>query len=175
MEQVPGAEQPTVIQAATAAPVSTPEAAAAMKSGLYQDADAALKEVHGSYDYWSGKFNETSLKMSYALIAANWMIFGSVNGILSSQLAKWSLLMPMLAIGTDVAGSWWLGYSLNKQAQYGESHGAEWEKKFKKAAGTDDPFPFTAAQQNAGGVIRAVKALAILTGSVLFVIGAIRK
>ena len=147
----------------------------APKSGFFENADAALKDVRESYGYWSGKFNETSLKMSYALIAANWMIFGSVNGILSNQLAKWSLLMPMLAIGSDVAGSWWLGYSLNKQAQYGESHGAEWEEKFKKAAGTNDPFPFTAVQQHAGGVIRAVKALAILAGSVLFVIGAIRK
>lgn len=168
MEQVPDAEK-TV-------PNSAPEAAAATrKSGLFENADVALKAVHESYGYWSGKFNETSLKMCYALIAANWMVFGSVNGILSSQLAKWSLLMPMLAIGTDVAGSWWLGYSLNKQAQYGEANGKDWGEKFKNAAGTDDPFPFTAAQQNAGAVIRAVKALAILAASILFVIGAIRK
>ena len=147
----------------------------AAKSGLFADADSALKEVHESYEYWSGKFNETSLKMCYALIAANWIVFGSVNGILGSQLARWSLLMPMLAIGADVAGSWWLSHSLNRQAQYGESHGKEWEERFKRAAGTNDPFPFTGGQQNAGGIIRGFKALAILAGSVLFVIGAVMK
>jgi hypothetical protein len=168
VEQVPDAEKPV--------PISAPEAAAATpKSGLFENADVALKAVHESYGYWSGKFNETSLQMCYALIAANWLIFGPVPSLLNSQLAKWSLLMPMLAIGTSVGGSWWLSESLNRQAEYGETHAEEWTRKFKNAAGKKDPFPYTEGQQNTGHIIRRAKAAFLAAGSILLVIGAILK
>lgn len=51
---------------------------------LYKDPAQALQTVSSEYAYWSGKLTETSSQLSYALIAANWVVFGSLNGILHS-------------------------------------------------------------------------------------------
>jgi len=56
----------------------------APKIGLFESPADAQKSVSGAYDYWSGNLTASSLQMNYALIGANWIIFGSVNGILGS-------------------------------------------------------------------------------------------
>jgi len=61
--------------------------------GLYKTPADAQKAVSGAYDYWRGNLTTSSLQMNYALIGANWIIFGSVNGILGSLWAKWSMLL----------------------------------------------------------------------------------
>lgn len=60
-------------------------------AALYASPAEALKKVSTEYEYWSGKLTETSLQMCYALIAANWVVFGSMNGSLSNIWTKLSL------------------------------------------------------------------------------------
>jgi hypothetical protein len=63
------------------------------KSRLYATPEEALKKVSSEFEYWTGRLTETSLQMCYALIAANWLVFGSVRGILGNLCATLSLLM----------------------------------------------------------------------------------
>jgi hypothetical protein len=77
-----------------------------LKTGLYAASEEALQKVSGEFEYWTGKLTETSLQMCYALIGANWVVFGSVNGILHSGWAKWSLVMVLLALASNVVGAW---------------------------------------------------------------------
>ena len=56
-----------------------------MPETLYE----ALKKVTSEFEYWSGKLTETSMQMCYALIGANWVVFGWLNGILNNVWAKW--------------------------------------------------------------------------------------
>jgi hypothetical protein len=60
-------------------------------------------------------------------------------------------------------------------ALYGETHAEEWKKNFERAAGKNDPFPFTKGQDDAGHIIRRVKFAFTLVGAVLFLWGVIWK
>jgi hypothetical protein len=56
-------------------------------TGTYESSTGALKEIKTAFDYWSGQVTATSLQMCYGLIAANWVVFGSVRNILHSGYA----------------------------------------------------------------------------------------
>src|SRR5689334_22277255 len=95
-------------------------------SRLYESPTEALKKVCSEYEYWSGKLTETSLQMCYAVIASNWVVFGSVNGILGNMWAKLSLLMVILALATNIIGAWLLSEQLRTRVEYGEADGLRW-------------------------------------------------
>src|ERR1700744_442946 len=111
--------------------------------GLYADPSEALKAVIANYEYWTGRLTETSAQMSYAVIAANWIIFGSVNVILKSTCSKLSLLFVLLSLATSVVGTWLLCEGHRRQGVYGDCDPVRWENEFRKFANTKHPWPFT--------------------------------
>jgi hypothetical protein len=70
--------------------------------GIYESSTDALKQINEAFDYWSGQITATSLQMCYALIGANWVIFGSVENILHSRYAIVSLLLVLLALAFNM-------------------------------------------------------------------------
>lgn len=58
---------------------------------LYQNPNDALKAVREDYLYWTGKLTDTSWQLSYAIIAANWAVFGSVDKLLGNLWSKLSV------------------------------------------------------------------------------------
>jgi hypothetical protein len=145
------------------------------KGGLYATPEEALKKLSSEFEYWSGKLTETSLQMCYALIGANWVVFGSVNGILNSRWAKSSLVMVLLALGTNVVGAWMLSESIRKRIAYGEGAPSKWATEFEMYRGKDVSWPFTDGIQNTGKYMRWIKAGFTLVSGVLLIIGAIIK
>jgi hypothetical protein len=113
--------------------------------------------------------------MCYALIGANWVIFGSVNGVLHSNWAKASLVMVMIALGSNVIAALMLSELLNKQMKYGESHCDIWAEKYKNSIGKDVAWPFTDAIQNTGRNMRWIKGTFTILGGIFLVVGAILK
>jgi len=143
--------------------------------GLYPYPTEALKKVCSEYEYWSGNLTETSLQMSYALIAANWIVFGSLNGILGNFWAKASLLMVILALATNIIGTWLLSEALRKRVAYGESDEARWKEEFDKYSKISCPWPFTESIDGIGRWMRIIKATFTLVAGVLLIIGAIAR
>jgi hypothetical protein len=143
-------------------------------NGLYASPQEGLKKVSSEYEYWSGKLTETSLQPCYAVIGANWVVFGSVNGVLNNAWAKWSLLMVMIALGSNVVAALMLSESLRKQMDYGESHRDKWAQEFKDAIGKEVAWPFTDRIQNTGRVLRWIKGPFSIGGAILLLIGFIR-
>jgi hypothetical protein len=144
-------------------------------NGLYNSPQEALKKVSSEYEYWSGKLTETSLQMCYALIAANWVIFGSINGVLKSIWAKSSLVMVMIALGSNVIAALMLSESLKKQMDYGEGHAEVWANQFEQAIGKNVAWPFTDTIQNTGRIMRWIKGCFTIAGAMCFIIGVIVK
>ncbi|MGA3106863.1 MAG: hypothetical protein ABSD53_20455 [Terriglobales bacterium] len=145
------------------------------KNTLYASPDEALKKVSSEFEYWTGKLTETSLQMCYALIAANWLVFGSVNGILASEWAKFSLLSVMIALAVSVVGAWILSEALRQRVEYGECDSVRWAKEFNAAAGQRVAWPFTDDMETIGRWMRWIKAGLTLLGGVLLIMGAILK
>lgn len=143
--------------------------------GLYSSPAEALKKLCTEYDYWSGKLTETSLQMCYALIAGNWIVFGSINGILSNLWAKLSLLMVFLALATNIVGAWLLSEAIRGRVKYGEASKERWAEEFKEFVGTDCPWPFTDKIDDIGRFMRGIKAVFTIASGVSLAIGAIVK
>jgi hypothetical protein len=143
--------------------------------GLYASPEEALTKVTTEFEYWTGKLTETSLQMCYALIGANWVIFGSINGILHNPWARWSLVSVLLALGSNVIGAWILSELLRHRIVYGETNSVEWAEQYKMAAGRDVAWPFTDAIQNIGKYMRWIKSVFTLASGLCLIAGAILK
>jgi hypothetical protein len=143
--------------------------------GLYKDPKEASAAVSGSYDYWSGNLTTSSLQMNYALIGSNWIIFGSVNGILGSPWAKLSMVLVLVALVVNVLGSWILSEVLRRRIFYAEEDYPRWEAEFKVARGKKDPWPFTNAIGNIGRWMRWIKATLTIASGVCLIVGALMK
>jgi hypothetical protein len=143
--------------------------------GLFKAPAEAAKAVSTSYDYWSGNLTTSSLQMNYALIGANWIIFGSVNGILGSPWAKWSMLFVLFALVVNVLGSWILSEVLRNRIDYGEENYPRWSAEFEEARGKKSPWPFTSAIDNIGRGMRWVKASLTLASGMCLIVGALLK
>jgi len=145
------------------------------KAGVHETPQEALGRIGSAFDHWSGKLTETSLQMCYALIGANWVVFGSVDGILQSNWAKCSLLMVMLTLASNVIGSWCLSESLRRRFEWAEGNKLVWQQEFNDAVGKRVAFPFTSFHERAGFWMRQIKGTFPLLGGLLLIIGAIVK
>jgi hypothetical protein len=143
------------------------------KTGVHETPQKALEKVGSEFDHWSGKLTETSLQMCYALIGANWVVFGSVDKILVNNFAKWSLFMVLLTLGCNVVGAWILSESIRNRFEWAEGHSDQWDKAFKDAVGERVPFPFTKFHESMGFWMRQIKGLFPIVGGLLLLIGAI--
>jgi hypothetical protein len=148
---------------------------ASKPKGLYATADDALKKIASEYEHWSGKLTDVSLQMCYALIGANWVVFGSINGILKSSPAKWSLVMVLLALASNVVGALVLSESLRRILKKGEGDLDRWAAEFKESTGKDVAWPFTDFVDSVGRLTRFIKGCFTIAAGVIFIIGAICK
>jgi hypothetical protein len=151
----------------------TPQAAKQPDTGLYLSPAEASKKVGAEYEYWSGKLTETSLQMCYAIIGANWVVFGTVNGILDNIWGKTSLLMVMIALASNIIGAWALSYLLRKRVEYTEEDSARWKKEFANSVGTRCSWPFTESIDHVGLWMRRIKAVFTLAAGACLIWGAI--
>jgi hypothetical protein len=145
----------------------------ARSEGLYASPSEALKKVLDAYDYWSGKLTDISLQMSYALIGANWVIFGSVNGILASGWAKASIVFVLLALVSNVIAALALSELLNRRVDYAETDNPRWGREFKDSSGRRVAWPFTDRINNTGKLLRWIKGVLTVASGVCLIIGAI--
>jgi hypothetical protein len=144
---------------------------------LYKSPGEAVKKVTTEFEHWSGRLTESSLQMCYAVIAANWMVFGgSVNGILNNVFAKLSLLMVILALAANIVGAWILSESLRKMVEHGEGDKVRWQREYDEyLAAARSPWPFTDSMETAGKWMRFIKGVLPLAAGALLIVGAILK
>ena len=143
------------------------------EAGVHESPRKALEKVGFYFEGWTTKLTETSVQMCYALIGANWVVFGSVGNILRSNYAKASLLFVMLTLGINVVGAWFMSESLRRRFEWAEGHDNEWTAEFNKAKGKRVAFPFTRAQERLPFWLRQVKASLPLSSAILLIIGAV--
>ena len=147
-----------------------PVAVISTTEGLYKDAAEALKAVRDDYLYWTGRLTETSLQLSYAVIAANWAVFGSFDGILASWWSKLSVVLVVFSLGWSVASARWMGELHRERIEYAEADRQRWKSQFSETAGKVDPWPFTSKIEEHGRWTRNAKTRLPLGAGAAFVI-----
>jgi hypothetical protein len=156
----------------TATPVAprAPLASVVTSRALYQSANEALKAVQDDYLYWTEKLTDTSLQLSYAVIAANWAVFGSVDKLLSNFWSRLSMGLVVSALLLSVFSAKWMGELHRKQVNHAESDLGRWGAEFKENAGKRVPWPFTSRIERLGRVTRELKAWLPLLAGMAFLI-----
>jgi hypothetical protein len=140
-------------------------------SGIYENPGKALEAIVCAYDAWSGSLTNTSLQMCYAVVAGDWLIFGSIDSIRKNHWAIWSLSMVLAALSVNMISAWFMSEWLRKTLENAECDN-DWEKKFTDAAGKRDPFPFTKRIEFTTTALRFVKMICPLMGGLLLILGA---
>jgi hypothetical protein len=149
---------------------SEPLVSVVTSDSLYESPGEALKAVREDYLYWTEKLTDTSLQLSFAVIAANWAVFGSVDKLLSNFWSRLSLGLVISALLLTVFSAKWMGELHRRQVDHAESDLAQWDAEFKANAGKRVPWPFTIAIERLGRVMREMKAWLPLLAGMAFLI-----
>lgn len=147
-----------------------PPVPTAEHSGLYESSASGFQALVDAFNYWSGLLNERSLQMLFALIAGNWVVHSTADGILSNSYAKSSLVVVFAALALDLLAAFLMSRMHLKQFMHAEQDRSGWEAKFKRTAQTLDPWPFTPGIDRLGRWTRRVRLFAPLLAGALFII-----
>jgi hypothetical protein len=142
-------------------------------TGTYKSSTDALKEIRTAFDYWSGQVTATSLQMCYGLIAANWVVFGSVGNILHSGYAVASLFLVMLALTFNMVSAYGLAEYMRGRFGYAVFDPKRWEAEFQQEKIKPTTWPYSNWTQGASIATRAIKIILPLASGVCLIIGAI--
>ena len=152
----------------------TPTAAAAPVG--YQSSAEGYKKVTDAYEYWTGKLTDTSMQLSYGVIAANWTVFGSANQVLHNRYSKWSLALVLFSLGVNLFGSWLLGELNHARAVGAEKRSSEWNVEWERYKNQTNPlWPFTRSIKAIALIMRQIKVWFPLIGGGLFLIALLRR
>src|SRR6202167_4131932 len=142
-------------------------------TGIYESSTDAVKQINGAFDYWSGQITATSLQMCYALIGANWVIFGSVGNILHSRYAIVSLLLVLLALTFNMVSAYVLAEYMRSRFGYAVSDRARWEAEFQHEKVESTTWPYSKWTQGASVASRLIKVILPLESGAWLIIGAV--
>jgi hypothetical protein len=142
-------------------------------TGTYESSTDALKELSGAFNYWSGQVTATSLQMCYGLIAANWLVFGSVGNILHNRYAIVSLFLVMLALTFNMVLSYGLAEYMRNRFGYAVSDPNRWKEEFQHEKIKPTTWPYARWTEGASIAIRAIKIILPLASGLCLIVGAI--
>jgi len=142
---------------------------------LYQNPNDALKAVREDYLYWTGKLTDTSWQLSYAIIAANWAVFGSVDKLLGNLWSKLSVSLVIVELGLMLLGAKRMGELHKARIEYAESDLSRWRSEFNKFAGKTHPYPYTKKIEIFAQMMRETKTWLPLIAGALFLIALVFK
>jgi hypothetical protein len=142
-------------------------------TGIYESSTDVLKQINEAFDYWSGQITATSLQMCYALIGANWVIFGSVGNILHSRYAIVSLLLVLLALTFNMVSAYALAEYMRSRFGYAVSDRKRWEAEFQHEKIESTTWPYSKWTEGASIATRMIKVILPLASGICLIVGAV--
>jgi hypothetical protein len=109
---------------------------------LYASPADATKAIQERYNYWTGKLNDVSLQLSFAVIAANWAVFKTTDSVIQNGWSRMSIAIAIAGIGANLLATWWIGDALGDQVGYAETDLARWESEYQTNTGKKTEWPF---------------------------------
>jgi hypothetical protein len=155
---------------ATEAP-GTPTPSADRSATLYATPGDGLKAVRDDYLYWTGRLTDSSVQLSFAVIAANWAVFASVQSVLMNPWAKSSVFLVVVSLALNLLGAKQMGELHRKRVDYAATDVERWEKECVAALGRSDPWPFTPGIELMGRTMRELRTWLPLAAGALFLGG----
>jgi hypothetical protein len=142
--------------------------------GIHDSPITALKDVCSAYNDWSKGLTDSSLQMCFGLVAANWLIFGSVKGILANSSAMASLFLVLIALACNLLGAYLMSEWFRRRVEYAEQDSARWELEYRKYSGIRHPWPYTQSIECATKILRFLKMILPLASGICLIIAALK-
>lgn len=140
----------------------------ATSNSAYSTASEGTKAVIADYHYWTGRVSEWSVQLSYSVLAANWAVFTTLNGIMSNVWSYLSVAVAVLNLFLMVIFAAALALLHLLQVKKAEHNLEMWETQFRKATGKIDPWPFTTQIEFVANVFLGVRAITPVLAAILF-------
>lgn len=138
--------------------------------GSYESPRAALNSVQAWYNARTTALSERSVELSYAIIGANWAVFGSAGKILSSPYAKLSIGLILLFLALNLSLTRLLVELLRKRYFYAEGNPSRWAQEFEQNKGKAVAWPSTNMIDGIARALREVRTwFPLLAGGTLLV------
>lgn len=119
----------------------------------YKTAADALIVLENKYDGWSKRLTDTSLQLAFALIAANWAVFGNEK-ILSQVLPRLSIACAFLTILTVLITAKLMVSEHDTQHERAEKDSKRWEEEWLASQSSSTPWPYTSKIECIGEISR---------------------
>jgi hypothetical protein len=169
VEESPGPAPGTTVL--TESPPASEEARSRPELFLgYENSKKALESLRDWYTTWNGRLADRSVEVSYALIGANWAVFGSRDQLLDEPMAKISLVLVVTFLGLNLALTRIGTQMLQRRYYYAESNSSRWDEEYQEALGTRTPWPSTRAIDGVGQLLREIRTWMPLAAGVFFLI-----
>lgn len=141
-----------------------------------ESAGAGSNELVDAFNDWSSILTNRSIETAFAVIGANWAVYGAAEVIISNLWSRWSVAAAIAFLGANLIGTWVMAKLHFDQARYAAGDHGRWEREFNdaKATNTDDPWPYTARIESLGKLLRFLKAWAPSLAAVLFLVSLAR-
>lgn len=136
--------------------------------GGYETPQEALKSVASWFGSWTQALSERSVELSYALVAANWAVFGSKDKLLASSCAKLSLGLVVVFLGVNLILTRIMAEVLRRRFSYAEADPTRWVEEFERTKGTPDPWPSTTAIDGVARLLREARTWLPLGAGIAF-------
>lgn len=148
------------------APNSSPDRLAMRR---FESSGEASKEVFDNFKNWTSALTARSIQASFAIIAANWAVYGSQQAILANALSKWSLTITLVFLGLNVTATWWMTLLYRRRINFSQADKDRWERQYTQVANRQDPWPYTKLIERLGECMGVAKAFVPLVAGGLFI------
>jgi len=135
---------------------------------LYKDAGEATIALRDSYRTWTRNLTEWSIQLSYALLAANWAVFGTAKAILDSFCSTLSVVLVVLALTVNLIWAKSLSARVKARIEYAEQDHERWSNEFETYK-TDKDWPFTESINSSSDDMRSLRFLLPIAAGAAFI------
>lgn len=129
----------------------------------------ALRAVGEWSSFWNQKLSDWSVQLSYALVAANWAVFGNKNALLASPWAQISLGLVIMFFVTNLLLTRIIGELLVRRYAYGETDQNRWRQEYDRSSAME-AWPSTPTINRTARVLREARTWLPLTSGLMFLL-----
>ena len=149
----------------------TPQLTPIGTSRRFVSAGDAVKELFEGFNRWSASVSSYGMHMAYAVIAANWAVYGDAQAIIANGWAKFSVAIVITFLGLNLFCGWLMTWQYAKRCKYADEDRNRWSDEFEKENTSPSAWPYTSFIERLGDFIRLLKVWAPLAAGILFVLG----
>lgn len=151
--------------------VGIPQSEQSATSRRFANAGDAAKEIFEGFNDWSATVSSYGMHMAYAIIAANWAVYGDAQAIIGNLWAKFSVAIVISFLGLNLFCTWLMTILYTQRCEYADESKARWSNEFQRENTTSSAWPYTKSIERLGGFIRLLKVWAPIVGGIVFLLG----